>query len=660
LPSYPSIRKPRIPVIVPLRTEASQLRPNRNHPRRLRNRVASLLFLFALLLPTTLALARAGGGEGFSDGGGGGGGGGHGAGGLIYLIYMLIRLIIFYPVIGIPVLILIILFVFYANKQGTTAYQSSVLRRGGAVIENERKSSIIEQLRQHDPTFDESAFCNRVQTAFTKIQSAWCAQKLSDVQLFLSDGVAERFALQFAEQRDQGYRDQMDGLGIDDVRIADLNCTGLFDEISVRIAAHAADYRVSLATGKWVRGYPTSQPFVEVWSFLRRRGALTDLTKPGLIEGNCPNCGAAVTMNQTTQCPYCHALLKSGQYDWVLAEITQESQWERASDQAVPNLPDLLQSDDGFAVQALEDRASVIFWRKASADRIGKIDPLRKVAMDPLCEKYTPMLKPPRRFIADCAVGGVHMISFLPAGASDPMDRILVQIRWSGTLTSVDASGQATRQNPLVQTSLLVLARKPGSRTDADKSITSAHCPNCGAPESQSIENKCAACGTVLNDGSRNWVLADWLSLADPAAQALLSAHRATAGSTPAPSHMTGLLAWAVKMSIADGQIDPRQRTLLEQFAAHSSVPPDELNHLIQAAIRGDLTIPEPATPEEARDWLTAITRMALTDGTLDKREMQLLNLLGSKANLGAYDVELLLKRVHAEQYAAARSNVRF
>ena len=123
---------------------------------------------------------------------------------------------------------------------------------------------------------------------------------------------------------------------------------------------------------------------------------------------------------------------------------------------------------------------------------------------------------------------------------------------------------------------------------------------------------------------------------------------------------MTGLLAWAVKMSIADGTLDPRERKLLEQFAAHGSISPDELNRLIEAGTRGDLVIPEPDGPDEARDWLTAITRMSLADGTLDRREVQLLNSLGSNANLSAYDVGLLVKRVQAEKYAAARSNVRF
>jgi hypothetical protein len=224
---------------------------------------------------------------------------------------------------------------------------------------------------------------------------------------------------------------------------------------------------------------------------------------------------------------------------------------------------------------------------------------------------------------------------------------------------TVDASGKPTQGGDLLQTSLLVLGRRPGSHTDADKSISSAHCPNCGAPESQGIENKCAACGTVLNDGSRNWVLLQWLSLADPAAQALLDEHRAIGGTTPVPLHMTGLLAWAVKMSIADGRIDPSERKLLEQFAAHGSIAPEELDRLIQAGVRGDIVIPEPAGPDEAREWLIAITRMALSDGTLDRREMQLLNLLGGKANMGAYDVGLLVKRVQAEQYAAARANVR-
>ena len=33
-------------------------------------------------------------------------------------------------------------------------------------------------------------------------------------------------------------------------------------------------------------------------------------------------------MNQSANCTHCQALLRSGEYDWVLTEITQESEWQ--------------------------------------------------------------------------------------------------------------------------------------------------------------------------------------------------------------------------------------------------------------------------------------------------------------------------------------------
>src|SRR5439155_68413 len=75
----------------------------------------------------------------------------------------------------------------------------------------------------------------------------------------------------------------------------------LFDTLAVRIAARASDFNVSLRDGSAISGSDDSGPFAEIWSFLRRRGTQT-LDKAGLIEGNCPNCGAAIEMNQNANC----------------------------------------------------------------------------------------------------------------------------------------------------------------------------------------------------------------------------------------------------------------------------------------------------------------------------------------------------------------------
>ena len=292
-----------------------------------------------LLLIPAEALARAGGGEGYhgssSHGGGGGGyhggGGGGGGGGDNGLILWLIIQLVSHPAVGIPVLVIVVLLYLYWQKQAQSGGPGAGFgpspsdgSPSDAMITN--AAAWITDVRRNDPAFDENAFYARVRVAFDKIQQSWCAQNLTGVRPFISDAVHERFLLQIAEQRDKGYRDFMEGLQVLDLRMADIESDGIYDEIGVRIQAVSVDYHISLATGQRLSGSAYPEEFVEVWTFVRRQGAKTK-DGPGLIEGNCPNCGAAIEMNQSAQCAHCKALLRSGEYDWVLTEITQASEW---------------------------------------------------------------------------------------------------------------------------------------------------------------------------------------------------------------------------------------------------------------------------------------------------------------------------------------------
>jgi uncharacterized membrane protein YebE (DUF533 family) len=502
----------------------------------------------------------------------------------------------------------------------------------------------LRQLLAKDPGFDEPSFCRRVETAFFKIQDACCAQDLKSVQLFISDGVAERYSLQFAEQRDQDYREQIES-EIDDLQIVDVDSTGIFDELSVRIRARGARFRKSISSGQQIDGSFSTEPLVEIWSFLRLRGAVTERDKPGLIEGHCPNCGKAVLMNQTGHCSNCSSLLRNGRFDWVLCQVTQLSHWERSFRDDLPGLETLREMDPGFSRQALEDRASVIFWRRVRADRIGKIDPLQKVAMDSFCEHYLPSLIPPREYAGDCALGGVQMVRFTPASDGEPMDRIVAKVRWSGKLMKLEVDGQRRHCGELFQTHVIVLGRRAGARTDVNRSVSSTHCPNCGAPESQSGAIECSSCGSVQIGGLDNWMLLDWRSFADPAAQLLLNPNQTTELPNRPPQNTAGLLAWAVKMATADGKVDPRERALLDRFAAHDDCGTGQLDRMIASALGGYCVCPLPGNPTEAREWLGAVVRIAISDGTVDSREMSLLKWLGTKANLSENEVEMLVNR---------------
>ena len=494
-----------------------------------------------LLLIPAEALARAGGGGGFHGGGGGGfhggggggfhgGGGGGGGGGNDGLIVWLIIELFRHPILGIAVLA-IIAFVYWRSSQNRQPPGPSTGMPPATGGYPESAPAALDpnawaaNLRQNDLAFDANGFYGRVRIAFDKIQQAWCAQNLSVIRPFVSDGVYERFLLQIAEQRDEGYHDFMEGLQVLDLRFAEIESDGIYDEIAVLIRAVSVDYRMSIATGQRISGSARPEEFSEIWTFLRRQGAQTKVG-PGLIEGNCPNCGAAIEMNQSAVCEHCQALLRSGQYDWVLTEITQQSEWNGVRHRSIPGVENVRSKDPDFNAAGIEDRASVAFWRVATAERLGRIDPIRKVASEQFIQTFSPHLHPtdgrPRVFYGDDAVGSVRLLGILPDAE---MDKAAVEVTWNGTPFAAATPGPPRQvgQAGLFNT-VLVFFRRSDSRTEAGKGIASAHCPTCGAPESGGASNACEFCGTVLTDGAHGWVLDAFLPRLDPRSQALLHA----------------------------------------------------------------------------------------------------------------------------------------
>lgn len=564
-----------------------------------------------------------------------------------------------YPVIGVPVLIVIAVLFYYGATQGNSSFESGVIRRGGDVLRAGEKETAIAGVRGHDPNFDEVDFCRRVHLAFDKIQSAWCMQNVAMVRPFLSDGVHERFLIQFEEQKAEGYRDHMENIAVEWIDIVGVSSEGLFDEMTVRIRAAAArDWRESLADGKRVSGSTNLEPFIEFWTFLRHRTATTEIGRAGLIEGNCPNCAAPIELNQSANCTHCKALLRSGAYDWVLTEITQQSEWAFSRRAALPGVGELRGRDPEFDTVSLEDRASVMFWRKAKADRTGRIDPLRKIASPEFLGDYARRLKADaekgRVFAGDCAVGGVKTMGVIPA---TDRDRAVVEVRWSGKRFIADATGRIINTGEeLWAATWFVLIRNANVKTNLGKSISSAHCPNCGAPENGGTSDACEFCGTVLNDGSREWVLERVLSQNDPEANQWKARWREVAQAIPDPRI---LLAWLVKMATVDGNVDPREREQLTQFAARWHVPSEQMEAMIAAGLRGDLVLANPHDASEARGWLGALAAEAWADGKLTREEMELLRTVGVAAGLNEFDINQLVLAAKSRMLAEANAALR-
>ncbi len=648
-------------------------------------------FGILLVLCAAEAFARAGGGEGYGSGGSGSGGryGGSGGGGggeadlIFFLIRLLLQLIIEYPAVGIPLALTIIAIVVYSAREGGERYVDYTIRRGVVAQDHVRRSRAESALKKRDPAWNSATMISRAKTAFALIQEAWSDQKLEKAQAFLSDAIYEKFRLQIAELQERGIRDRIDSITLHDARIAQLESDDTFDTLHIYFRAHAANFKIDAKTGK--RLSDDSGEFEEYWSFLRRPGAKT-LAK-GLIEGYCPNCSAPVSMNRAAKCEICNSFLRSGEYDWVLSEITQASAWSVREAVAVPGLDAMRRLDAGFSIQQMEELASLAFYRHEAAVRLGTPETIAKLALDSFVAEFPAKIRKEadgtRLSYTSCAVGSVETKLIEPG---EPLDRVWTEIAWSGRTTRRMPDGREVIGGiSPPRRHFYVFVRKHGVETDVRLSLSSAHCPNCGAPEQNVTDHICPYCQTVRNDGSKGWVLQSVLPVNPDTFRVMMGKRANQSARAPAPAELPGVmpplpvpavenmadeepgaaeigLACMIHVMMADDVIDDREEKCLREFAARCRIRKDTVDSMIQQArIAGrmdDSSLPVPSTPGQGKRLLGRMAAMALADGRLSKEERAALDAFASRIGISPDEVDAIISQERSRIYAEAKKAI--
>ncbi|HMK84844.1 MAG TPA: TIM44-like domain-containing protein [Steroidobacteraceae bacterium] len=180
----------------------------------------------------------------------------------------------------------------------------------------------ISRLRATDPSFAMDAFQGRVKAAFLTLQDAWCRQNLDAGRAFLSPGAYFSWRAQLETMTAEGRRNVMEQLSVRGIEPLQIVHGRVFDDLTVRITACAADFEVD-RENRIVFGDRTVRPFTEDWTFQRSVGVATT-QKPGTLENTCPRCGAPLVLNQIGECRYCKAAVTSGKFDWVVSRIEQD------------------------------------------------------------------------------------------------------------------------------------------------------------------------------------------------------------------------------------------------------------------------------------------------------------------------------------------------
>ena len=304
----------------------------------LRRRVglAAGLALSVMLTSPLLAFARAGGGSHFSGGGGGGfgggggsfgGGGGFGGGGL------LLPFLLFGGGGGGFFFFLFILFALWqVYRRMSIGNPMQASNYGPAYAPMAQMHSTLTEdlaaLQAKDPNFNQQMFLDRAQAAFFALQKAWMDRNLEPARVYMSDGIYHRWKNQIDAMIAAHKKNVLDNLVIGGVNIVKVQTDPNFDSITVRIDASCADYELDDTTSdKVIYGSRQDKPFTEYWTFTRSGSARTKAGE-GAEVTQCPNCGAPLAINESGVCSYCKATVTSGQFGWVLDNITQASEWQ--------------------------------------------------------------------------------------------------------------------------------------------------------------------------------------------------------------------------------------------------------------------------------------------------------------------------------------------
>lgn len=637
-------------------------------------RFTRYLTFFTLLLASA-AMARGGGGEHYSSGSGdsdysGGGGGGD----IGPLVDILLFLVVRHPKVGCPLVIIVgLAFYFYQRNNNPTANTRKALQRYEAErnvqVDQRSIDGWVNALKLKDPAFDMNALLSRAKTLFIATQDAWMKGDMTPVRPFLSDATYQRFVTQLMLMHRQGVRDAISDLNVSEVQLIGLDQTEGFDTVHIRVRASLRDTDVP-ATFTYEQAIEAAKKapvdsFVEVWSLVRKPGAQTKIGDTA-FQGKCPNCGAPFAGGAANNCEFCGAIVNSGNYDWVLAEITQAIENVRGY-ALVDGLKEMRERDPSFNIQVLEDRASLIFWKWVDAQSANESGRLSKLAGKDFTTRLARELEDlrgsgRRRVFLECAVGGVN--TRLVRHAADH-DEAHVEIRWSAKMGLFGLTEKPNGASPtLPQRSMFVFSRKSGAKTNAANGMATNRCPNCNAPLTDTVSPTCDFCGAQLQDGEKDWVLirAESYEAWDAAegraynaavarnAAANVSAAAAAAAPVAAPrpdqvmdqTERERMLFMMAALAAADGNVDDKERELLRTCSERWSVPWNKVEMALGAGPKLFERLVPKGSPE-AESFMRRLVEMALVDGKIDRKERKLLESASWHLGVGTDRLKMML-----------------
>ncbi|MBX3168632.1 MAG: Tim44 domain-containing protein [Candidatus Eremiobacteraeota bacterium] len=481
-----------------------------------------------ILLLTAPAWARLGGGESYSapsspsysgSSSAPSGGGGDSS----QLIFFLLELLIRYPAVGIPVL-LVVLFFWMAN-QNSPGLETVLKRNLPASTGIEVPDADVFHVQplakgNPDPNFSYYVFRDFIGLLYTQVQQGRCGD-LAEVGHYLSPQVRESMLKLTHNQQVTGVKNVLLGAA----RILSQTIV----QNRVRIILTLESNFTELHGDREERIYSK-----ERWTFQRKAGVTSPGPIPvGTVRLGCPNCGQSGEVGKDGLCPYCDKLVNTGDYGWVVVQVQVQERaqqlqlglGEQAPERGT-NLPTRRSPQLGQRWRAFQARYPEFVQTQFEARLVEIFMALQQAWSDQQWERARPYetdsLYQTHRYWIEAyqRQGVVNQLSQIKVlkielcniETDAYFDAVTVRIFASMIdITLEKSSGRRLGGNPnqpRVFSEYWTLIRKVGYQPPSE-TRPAGTCPSCGAPLDRiSQAGQCEYCGSTITQGDFDWVLA--------------------------------------------------------------------------------------------------------------------------------------------------------
>ena len=514
---------------VPGRNRESLSRKRPLSPRKRAGCVRSQVLLAVtagalVLVSFSEALARVGGGQSYGGGSGGGGGGG-----VIWLIIQVVRMLLYltieYPIVGIPLDIVVIGgIVYYFTRRNRTVESEIVsvvpsgLSAGEAGADTSRA---FAHLRRFDPNFSEIIFTDFCYALYGKAHEAR-GRGTQALDLF-SPYLSETARASLLKRNPPGLR-EVKGVIVGAMQVTDVQgletpvvrTRVLFETNYTEVSAKDTEAPVEMSY--YVR---------ESWDLERKR----DLLSPPPAQAtalHCPRCGAPLQQDTVGACAFCLTKIDSGEFQWYVRGITLLSREARGPlltgdvPEVGTDLPSVIQP--GFATRRAEfeqnhpefswgqfqARAGLIFNELQAAWSTLNWDRARPHETDNIFQMHQYWIEAYRRQGLRNALDQYKITAMQPVKIQEDAfyNAITLRIWAEGYDYTVDRNGKVVsgsktklRRWSEYWTFIRNRGSKPGpARADLN-------CPNCGAALKVNAAGVCEYCSGKITSGDFDWVL---------------------------------------------------------------------------------------------------------------------------------------------------------